>query len=154
MGASTIIAQIILFIAVLGIASGLIVVIKNYSDQTEGVFKDKSNEYDQIIKTSIKIAVISYNNDTDTTWIYVSNTGQTSMKPSQVDVYIDGIRFPRNDTNRSIGVLSDTDIVNKGLWDPKEQLLIKAYRHLDDTKSHEVIVNTPYSVRDSDTFSI
>ncbi len=154
MGASTIIAHIILFIAVLGIASGLVVVIKNYADQTEGVFKDKSNDYDQIIKTSIKIEVISYQNQTDTTWIYVSNTGQTSMKPSEVDVYIDGFRFPRNDTNRSIQVLSDTNTVNKGLWDPKEQILIKAYRHLDDTSTHEVVVTTPYSVRDKDTFSV
>jgi len=154
MGSSTVITHVILFIAVLGIASGLLIAIKNYADETEGTFKQKSDEYNKIIKTSIKIEVISYNNASNTTWIYVRNTGQTVMKPSQIDVYIDGLRFPRNDSNRTIEISSDTELENYGFWDPKEQILIKAFSYLDDTVSHEVIVTTPYSVRDSDTFSI
>jgi len=100
MGASTIITHLILFIAVLGIASGLLIVIKNYADQTEGTFTQKSDEYNKVIQTNIKIEVISYKNATNTTWVYIRNTGKTSMKPSNIDIYIDGMRFPRNASSR------------------------------------------------------
>lgn len=154
MGSSTVMTHVILFIAVLGIASGLLITIKNYADQTEGTFKQKSDDYNQIVKTSIKIEVISYNNNSNTTWIYIRNTGQTEMKPAQIDIYIDGVRFPRDNGNRTIEILSDTDLVNIGIWNPKEQLLIKAFKYLNNTITHEVIVTTPYSVSDSETFSI
>ena len=52
MGTSTVITHVILFIAVLSIASGLLIVIKNYADETEGTFKQKSDEYNKIIKTT------------------------------------------------------------------------------------------------------
>jgi len=152
--ASTVVTHVIIFIAVLSIASGLMVAIKNYADKTEGSFKQKSDEYSKIIKTHITIDVIHYENSTNTTWIYIRNTGQTDMKPSQIDVYIDGARFPRNVGNRTIEVSADTDAVDTGIWNPKEQLLIKAFRFMNNTISHEVIITTPYSVRDSDTFSI
>jgi archaellum component FlaF (FlaF/FlaG flagellin family) len=154
MGSSTVITHIILFIAVLSIASGLLVVIKNYADQTEGTFVTKSDEYNKQIKTNIHIEVVHFDNNTNTTWIYVRNTGQTVMDPVQVDVYIDGFRFPRNDSNRTISVSSDTELTNAGLWDPREQILIKAFRSLDSAISHEVVVTTPYSVRDQEGFSV
>ncbi len=154
MGMSTVITQVILFIAVLGIVSGLLVSIKNYTDKTEGAFSQKSAEYNNVIKTNIKIDVISHDNNTDTTWIYVRNTGQTNMKPEHIDVYIDGIRFPRNDSNRTIEVLWDTEIEDIGIWNPKEELLIKAFMELNENISHNVIVTTPYEVRDTDSFSI
>jgi archaellum component FlaF (FlaF/FlaG flagellin family) len=154
MGSSTVVTHLILFIAVLGIATGLIITVKNYIDQTEGTFKEKSNDNDLIIKTNIKIEVISYNNNTNTTWIYVRNTGQSAMKPAQIDMYIDGIRLYRDNTNRTIELLLDTDLINVGIWDPKEQLLIKAFKFLNNTITHEVIIATPYSVSDSETFSI
>ena len=44
MGSSTVVTHLILFIAVLGIATGLIITVKNYIDQTEGTFKEKSND--------------------------------------------------------------------------------------------------------------
>ena len=154
MGMSTVITQVILFIAVLGIVSGLLVSIKNYTDKTEGAFSTKSNEYNQIIRTNIKIEVVQHNNFTNTTWVYVRNTGQTNMKPEQIDVYIDGVRFPRNNSNRTIEVLWDTEIEDVGIWNPKEELLIKAFMWLNENITHDVIITTPYEVRDSESFSI
>ena len=154
MGSSTVMTHVILFIAVLSITSGLLVAIKNYADETEGTFSIKSEEYNKVIRTDINIELVYHNNETNITYVYVRNTGQTNMKIDQIDIYIDGLRFPRNDSNRTIGVEPDTEIINTGAWDPKEQLLIKADRYLDNTVSHEVVVATPYSVRDTESFSI
>jgi archaellum component FlaF (FlaF/FlaG flagellin family) len=154
MGISTVVTHVILFIAVLSIASGLLVVIKNYADQTEGTFITKANEYDKVIRTSIKIDVLSYNNVTKATTIYIRNTGQSDMQPSQIDVYIDGVRFPRNDLNRTILVTPDTDINDAGIWNPKEELEIEAFQELSPGITHNIIVTTPYNVRDTETISI
>jgi len=154
MGASVVMTHVILFIAVLSITSGLLLVIKNYADETEGTFNQKADEYQNIIRTNIKIEVIHYNNETNTTWLYIRNIGQTTLDPDAIDVYIDGVRFPRDIGNRTIEVSADTEQRNIGLWDPKEQVLIKAARTLNDTMSHEAIITTPYGVRDTETFSI
>jgi archaellum component FlaF (FlaF/FlaG flagellin family) len=154
MGSSTVITHVILFIAVLSIASGLLIAIKNYADEAEGTFNEKSNEYQNQIKTNLDIDVVDYNNVTNTTTIYVRNTGRTILKPSTMDVYIDGIRIPRNASNRTIGVTSDTDSVNSGNWDPKEILQICVFMYLNSSITHEVIVSTPYAVRETETFSI
>jgi len=153
-GASTVTTHMIMFIAVLGIASGLLVTIKSYTDRAQGTIKIKSDDYDQRIRTDITIDMVSHDNETNLTWIYVRNTGHTTMKLSDIDVYIDGWRFPRDASNRTIEVTSDTDNVNIGLWDAKEQLLIKADLWLNNTVTHETIVVTPYGVRDSESFSI
>ena len=151
--ASSVITTLIMFIAVLGIASGLIVAIKNYADETEAVFADKGNKYNQYLQTDINIDTLYFDNTTNTTYIYVRNVGRTIMKIDEVDIYIDGVRFARN-SSRTIEVEPDTDEINIGKWDPDEIILITAVRDLDSSVSHEAIVVTPYSVRDTKIFSV
>lgn len=153
MGASTIVTHMILFIAVLGIASGLLVGLKNFSDNAQSSFNQKSDEFNKQIRTSFEIEVVSYDNNTETTSVYVRNTGETTLKPGTIDIYIDGTRFPRNTTNRTIKVLEDTEQVNPGLWDEAEKLLIKANKKLEDDMTHEVIVTSPYQGRAKKEFS-
>jgi archaellum component FlaF (FlaF/FlaG flagellin family) len=96
---------------------------------------------------------LSFSNDTKTTHIYLKNTGQTLLDPSKFDVYIDGIRIPRNDSNRTIEVLADTDTINLGILDPKEGLHIQVFGDIREDVTHEVTVTTQYETRDSDFFS-
>lgn len=152
--ASDVITQAIMFIAVLSIAAGLLVAFKNYSDETESVFIEKGDKYNQIMQTDIMIDSLHYNNATSTLSIYVRNTGKTVMKTGEVDVYIDNIRLPRLASNRTMEVTADTDNVNIGLWDPKEILLIRAYVTLNNTVSHTAMVMSPYEIRDTEIFSI
>jgi archaellum component FlaF (FlaF/FlaG flagellin family) len=154
MGMSTIITHVILFIAVISIATGLLMGIKNFADQSESAFNTKKDDFNRQIGTDISIEVVHYNNETNQTSVFVRNTGQTIMKPAQIDVYIDGLRIPRNDTNRTIMVLSDTDTVDVGNWNPKEELKIVVKLWLNENKMHSVIVTTPYETTDTETFSV
>ncbi len=153
MGTSLVVTHVILFIAVLGIATGLLVAIKNYADETEAVFNEKADKHNQMIATSINIDVVRYSNVTNTTFVYVRNTGSTVMDPARVDLYIDGIYISRN-SNRSVEILTDTEVANTGKWDPREMLLIKANMTLDPSVTHEVTVVTPYSIQDKEGFSV
>jgi archaellum component FlaF (FlaF/FlaG flagellin family) len=152
-GFSTVTTHVILFVAAIGIATGLLFGIKNFSDNAESTFKMKSDDYSNKIKTSIQIEVVHYDNVTNTTSIYVKNTGQTMLKPEQIDVYIDGVRLSRNDGNRTIEIMSDTDSINAGIFDPKEEILILVPGSLDVNKTHEVIITTQYETKDTEVFS-
>jgi archaellum component FlaF (FlaF/FlaG flagellin family) len=150
--ASTVVSHVIIFIAVLTIASGLMVAMKNFADETEGAFTSKSDKYNEYMMTSIEIDVVHYDNTTNVTHIYARNTGRTSLDIDQIDVYIDGMRIARNASNRSI--VPDTEVVSTGIWDPRELLHIEAESDLDDTIEHEAIIITGNSYRESETFSI
>jgi len=152
-GFSTVTTHVILFIAAISIATGLLFGMKNFSDNAESTFKMKSDEYNNKIKTGIRIEVISHNNWTNTTNIYVKNTGQTKLDPAKFDIYIDGVRIPRNASNRTIEVIPDTDNVNIGILDPKEAVHIQVFGYLNKDITHEVTVTTQYETRDSDFFS-
>ena len=154
--ASTIITHLIIFIAVISIATGVIIGFKNFADQSQSSLTSRTKELNNHIKTAIKIELISYDNTTNETKVYVRNIGSTTLDPSYVDIYIDGFRFSRNQSqayNRGVEVLPDTDITDPGLWNPKEQLYIIARKHLSIHKTHEVTVTTQYEGSDTDTFS-
>lgn len=153
MGASTVVTHMILFIAVLGIATGLLVGLKTFSDNAESSFKTQSDAFQNQIKTSIAIELVHYNNETETTKVYVKNTGETKHRLGEIDVYLNGERIPRNETNRTIGVLSDTERTEEGVWNKKEKILIEIYDALQEEETHEVIVTTPYEGRASETIS-
>ncbi|MEM4267374.1 MAG: hypothetical protein QXK37_00930 [Candidatus Woesearchaeota archaeon] len=154
MGFSTVTTHVILFIAAISIATGLLFGIKNFSDNAENSFKGKADDFNNKILTSIQIEVVHYDNTTNSTNIYVKNTGRTMLKPEYFDIYIDGVRVPRNDTNRTVEVISDTEIENTGILDPKEELHIVVYRWLDENITHTVIVTTQYDTNDEETFSV
>ena len=86
------------------------------------------------------------------TIIYVKNTGKTQLSTTDLDVYIDSSRFPRNDTNRTITLMSDTDTTNTGNWDPEEIVMIQAFKTLGSA-SHEVIVKAEHKATAEEEFS-
>ena len=150
------VTHLIIFIAVISIATGLIIGFKNFADQSQSSLSSKTDELNNHIKTSIKIELVAYDNTTNETKIYVRNTGSTKLNPDEVDVYIDGFRFSRNQSqanNRTVEILPDTNTVDYTLWNPKEQLYIIARKHLNTGETHTVVVTTQYESSDTDTFS-
>jgi archaellum component FlaF (FlaF/FlaG flagellin family) len=153
LGFSVVTTHVILFIAAIGIATGLLFGIKNFSDTAESSINMKADDYNNKIKTSIQVEMISFDEDRNITNVYVRNTGRTMLDPLKMDVYLDGVRIPRNSTNRTIEVTDDTDLINEGIFDPKETIHIAIFGYVDDLRTHDVTVTTPYEVKDSETFS-
>jgi archaellum component FlaG (FlaF/FlaG flagellin family) len=154
MGFSGMASQVIMFIAVITVTTVLVIVFNGYVNEASNSLNIKNDYLSKQMKTDISIDVVSYDSSSDTTYIYVKNTGKISLKLNDTDVYLNGFRIPRSDTNRSIEVLSDTDTINPGTWDPKEEVLVKVYQALSSSTSHKVIVSTQYDASDMDEFSI
>ncbi|MFP4403310.1 MAG: hypothetical protein ACLFPJ_03095 [Candidatus Woesearchaeota archaeon] len=155
MGADTVATHLILFIAVLAIATGLVIGIKNFSDNAESSIKEKGDAINQQIKTSLAIEVISYNNDSKKLNVYARNIGKTNLKIDQIDIYINGQRIPRNTDNRTITVLEDTTNSNTPLvWNPNELIEIIINKEMDENTINELTITTQYNFKKTESFSI
>lgn len=147
-------SQVIMFIAVVTVTSILVVVFNGYITDTSNSITIKNDFLVNQLKSDISIDVVSYDSGINTTSVYVKNTGKVALKVNDTDIYLNGLRIPRNDTNRTIEVLVDTDSVNPGIWDPKEEVLIQVFQKLNSSFSHDVIVSTQYDAKDTEEFSI
>jgi archaellum component FlaF (FlaF/FlaG flagellin family) len=88
MGFSTVAAQILFFIAVVGISAGLIAVFGNYLDQAKGAMSDKQQYIVGQLRTDIAISNID--NSSGHLIVYAKNVGKEVLKTSCLNLYIDG----------------------------------------------------------------
>ena len=72
------------------------------------------------------------------------------MEPRYVDVYIDGIKIPRNENNRTIQLIGN-NLINPLHWDSGETLQINVTLDLASGE-HYAIVSTQYGVTASKGF--
>lgn len=152
MGFSSVTSQLIMFIAVMSLSTGLIVVFKNYVDESSGAMTSQWDTMSNNIKTDITITNVNWNNDTNTTTVHVLNTGKTTLDIEKTDIYLDGQFIPRSALNRTINVTPSTDTRSVGLWDPKELVEIKIFKGLG-SDTHYVDVSTQFGIKDTETFS-
>ena len=154
MGFSDLATQIIMFIAVITVATGLIVVFNASVTEASNSVRIRTDTLSLTMRTDITIDMVSYESSTNTTFVYVRNTGKTMLTPNQTDVYLNGFRIPRNESYRTIEIIEDTDLINPGVWDPSEQIIIKIFQELNSSVIHEVTVATEYNVQQTEKFSV
>lgn len=154
MGFSDITSQIIMFIAVITIATGLVIVFNSNIQEASASLRMQSNSMTLSMRTDITIDMVSHNSDLNITYVYIRNTGRTELNQNNTDVYINGLRVPRNNDNRSIELLPDTDLINPGIWDPSEQILIKVYASLENDRNHKISIISDYDGRADKKFTV
>ena len=153
MGFSSITSTLIMFIAVMSLATGLVVVMKQSVDETSSSLSVRTDILKNTLQTELEISTISYNNITEVTTVNVQNIGKTRLKPELVDIYIAGVFTPRNTSNRTITVTDSTDTKNPGLWDPHEVIEIQVFKNMTK-ETHTVVVTSQYGAREEDSFSV
>ena len=152
MGFSTLVTNVIMFIAVISLTTAFVAIFKNYVDESTNSINIQSEVISNNLKTDINIITASYSNATEKTTVHVQNTGKTKLDLDYVDVYIDDKFIPRDSSNRTIKVLKSTEIENPGIWDPKEVVEIVVNMNLSRGE-HKIAVATEYGVKDTTTFS-
>ncbi|MCK5506009.1 MAG: hypothetical protein KAJ10_12655 [Thermodesulfovibrionia bacterium] len=149
MGASTVAAHLILFVAVLGITTGLVILLTNYIAQTGSVISSKQNFMIDQLKTNIDISSVA-NTSTSNIPVYVKNIGDITLKTSCIDLYLDS-GWCDNFT-----VVNPNTGANVSLWQSKDTLLLNATLNsaLNTNLTHTAKVVTCNGVSDSFLFSI
>lgn len=151
-GESTIIANLIIFVAVMGMAAATVFVFKSLIDDSTNAAADENKRTVDVLKTDFTIAAASYDGGS-TVYVYVKNTGKAAFDPDDMDIYIDDIRIPRNASNRTVEVTSDTDTFNIGTWDEAEELEFNVFTAYSIPATHTVAVWAPNGVKAEGSFS-
>ena len=152
--ASSVASQVILFIAVISITTGLVAVFNNYVHETTSSTKIQWQLMSNNIKTDVTITSISFNASAtpQATTIYLLNTGKVNLDVNQTDIYLDGF-ISRDGASRYMALEPSTDKINPGIWDEKEVLKIIVYKDLSVSTTYEICITTQYGTRTCDTFS-
>ena len=124
MGFGTIAANMIMFIAIVTLATGLLFVMNVYVQETQSSIQQQKNQIIEEIRTDITIEEISYNSENDELLIYVRNTGKIELSIERTEVYIDGLRVSNSQKNNTLE--EDTIVSNNRSWSPREILKIEA----------------------------
>lgn len=149
MGFGTVAANVIMFISVLLLASGVLVVMNIYVQETRDSLQTQKDRVVDEIRTDIKIQSVTYNSASNQGTAYVTNRGSTNLRIAGVDILIDGIRVSRSD--RKVTIEEDTQISGDTVWSPSEVIRIDFTQEISSgRKSFRVI--TENGVRDEEGF--
>jgi archaellum component FlaG (FlaF/FlaG flagellin family) len=150
MGFSTVAAQILFFIAVVGISAGLIAVFGNYLDQAKGAMTDKQQYIVGQLRTDIVISNID--NSSGHLTIYAKNVGKEQMKTDCMNLYVDG-----SYVQLSAPMITDPSTGTPGnqvaYWPPEGTVrIIPSSATLIDGSVHEAKLVTCNGVTDTEDF--
>lgn len=151
MGFANIATTIIMFIAVLLLATGVLITLQTNIDKSQASMQAQAELLNNEIITNMDITSANYT--VGNVRVYAVNNGKSILKLDRIDCYIDEVFIPRNDTNRTIQVEVSTDTKNPGLWDPNEIIRIDISTTLD-VGTHTVKLTTQYGNREEEIFSI
>jgi archaellum component FlaG (FlaF/FlaG flagellin family) len=151
--ASGVASQVILFIAVIGITTGLVAVFNNYVDETSSSTRTQWQMMSNNLKTDVTITSIDYKADSpDNTTIYVLNTGKIKLDVNETDIYLDGF-ISRDGASRNMVLEASTDVFDVGIWNEKEVLKIVVFKDLSASTTYQVCITTQYGTKTCDSFS-
>ncbi|MEM4267373.1 MAG: hypothetical protein QXK37_00925 [Candidatus Woesearchaeota archaeon] len=155
MGFSTIAGYIIFFFAIIIVVSSILMVYSHMVESSSLTYKIESERLQNFAGTSIEISPVLFLSlpGTDSLKVNLTNTGRSVLSTEHLDFYVDGIRIPRSDNNRTISFLQGNTEVNPLLWDPYEVLEIEIFIDLSEGQ-HIIEVTTEHGVKSVRTFSI
>ncbi len=153
MGFGTIVASIIMFIAVLTLSTSVFIIMKNDMAEQTSAMRVQSKALSNNIKTDIDIINLGYDNVTNTTIVSVRNSGSTKLSLDYTDLFIDLDFIKSNVSNRTIEIDPSTDNKNIGIWDSNEVVNIEIFKGLD-TGEHTFKITVQYGVYVEDTYSV
>jgi archaellum component FlaF (FlaF/FlaG flagellin family) len=147
MGLSTIYANIILFVLVLGLLYVLMTEFSDYFRQTTPEVKNQADYLTERVGTSVALASMTTNgNDVI---FYVVNDGKTTLNLNCTDFYLDRTWVKRSDFIE-LTVLNTT--FDPGLWNPGEWAKMRTQYPTGDGLPHEGKIVTCNGVSDSMVF--
>jgi archaellum component FlaF (FlaF/FlaG flagellin family) len=143
LGFSTVAAYMIFFFAVIMLVGSIVTIYSNMVESSTVAYSVEQERIEQISHTRIAMDPPSY--APGTLNVNVTSIGNNKLRTEFIDLYVDGIKIPRNDLNRTISFAPDSTVVNPLLWDPYETLEIKIFIDLA-AGQHDVAVTTEFGV--------
>lgn len=132
MGFGSIVSQVVLFMSVMIVIIVLSVVYKTYVTTTNNSLEVQHERVVDRIDTDFEIMEASYDGSNERLTVYLRNSGTLKLEPDETDIFIGRERISRDDPAKEMALFDETNIVNPGLWDPGEVLLLNVSRTMDE----------------------
>jgi len=148
MGFSTAAAQVIFFIAVVGISAGVISLFSNYVDQATGAMSDKQQYVTGQLRTDI--AITNIDNSSGHLHVYVKNVGNQQLHTNCIELYVDSAWVSLT----SAMIVNPSTEAQVSDWDSEGTVKLKpTSAPLNSGSIHEAKVITCNGISDTEDFS-
>ncbi len=87
-GFGSVVSTLIMFIAIVGVTTGLVIAFENYVGETQRSFSTQNELASNKLKTSLSITNEFYNSTGNELIVYVKNIGETKLRPQNFDVFL------------------------------------------------------------------
>ena len=147
-GAGEAVSALIMFIAIVGISTGMVIAFKNYIADTQSSLEYQNKETSNKLKTSIAITNIYYNSSGSQVTVYVKNTGETKLDAQALDFFVDDAFIS------GYGTLEATNLSNTiRVFEPQQTIALR-YNATLGSGTHTFRVVTEYGVGTETTENI
>ena len=143
-----VVSALIMFIAVVGVSTGLVISFKSYVDDTQSSLKVQNDISSTKLKTSFTITNIYFNASSNELNVYVKNIGKTKLYTSTIDLFLDDL-FVSGFTTLYANNFSEAMTV----FQPQDTMVIQ-YTSPLASGTHEVRVVSEYGNNAEDSFNI
>lgn len=146
-GFGSVVSTLIMFIAIVGVSTGLVIAFQNYVLDTQKAMNIQNDVTSNKLKSSISITNIYYNSSSNKTYTYVKNIGTVKLNPTKFDLFVDD-RY----TNNFTAVYANNLSKNVISFNPQDTISIIYLKGLV-AGTHTIKVVTEYSSYSEDSFN-
>ena len=146
-GFGSVVSTLIMFIAIVGVTTGLVISFKNFVGDTQSSFSTQNELASNKLKTSLSITNNYYNSSSNTLYVYVKNVGETKLVTRNFDVFLDNEYL----TNYNISYANNFSnlMTLMQIQDTAAVIIPKTL----NSGTHEIKVVSEYGVGDEDSFN-
>ena len=141
------VSTLIMFIAIVGVSTALVISMKNYVTDTQDAMAFQNNLANDKLRSAVSISNIYYNSTSNDLFVYVKNIGQKVLSTTDMNLFVDG----KYENNFNI-YYADNFTKNMTLFEPSETFVL-IYNNNFVAGSHEIKIVTNIGVSDKDYFS-
>lgn len=146
-GFGGVVSTLIMFIAIVGVSTALVISMKNYVTDTQDAMAFQNNLANDKLRSAVSISNIYYNSTSNDLFVYVKNIGQKVLSTTDMNLFVDG----KYENNFNI-YYADNFTKNMTLFEPSETFVL-IYNNNFVAGSHEIKIVTNIGVSDKDYFS-
>lgn len=141
-------STLIMFIAIISVTTGLVMAFVNYVETTEQSFSVQNKLTSNKLRTATTISYINYDTSSKNLYIYVKNIGDTKLKASLFDVFVNN-QFISNFTTFYADNLSNEIVILQ----PYDSMVI--VKNIDlTTGTYRVVINSEFGTSNEDSFNV
>jgi archaellum component FlaF (FlaF/FlaG flagellin family) len=128
-GFGTVASYMVFFFAVILLVGSMVTIYSSMVDSSNLAYAFQQERVQQLTQTIIQIDGVAY--VPGELHVNATSRGSNRLRTEFLDLYVDGMRIPRSELNRTIQFAAGSTAVNPLLWDPYETLEITIYINLD-----------------------